>query len=88
MLGREKTEPLVLELSAFEVEMAIEKLKRLKSSGIYQIPAGGRAIRSEIHEFVNSVWNEEELPEQWNESMLVPIHTNDVKTDCSNYRGT
>jgi hypothetical protein len=47
-------EPLVPEPSAFEVEMAIEKLKRHKSPGIYQIPAeliktGGRVIRSEIH---------------------------------------
>jgi hypothetical protein len=33
-------EPLVPEPSAFEVEMAIEKLKkRHKSPGIYQIPA-------------------------------------------------
>jgi hypothetical protein len=40
--------------SAFEVEMAIEKLKRQKQSGIDQIPAkltkaGSRTIRSEIH---------------------------------------
>jgi hypothetical protein len=32
-------EPLVPEPSAFEVEMAIEKLKRHKSPGIDQIPA-------------------------------------------------
>jgi hypothetical protein len=32
-------EPLVPEPSAFEVHMAIEKLKRYKSSGIDQIPA-------------------------------------------------
>jgi len=42
-------EPLVAEPSAFEVEMAIEKLKRHKSPGMYQIPAelikaGGRTI--------------------------------------------
>jgi hypothetical protein len=32
-------EPLLHELSAFEIEMAIEKLKRHKSPGIDQIPA-------------------------------------------------
>jgi hypothetical protein len=47
-------EPLVPEPSAFEVEMAIEKLKRFKSPGINQIPAelikaGGSKIWSEIH---------------------------------------
>jgi hypothetical protein len=42
-----KAEPLVPEPSNFKVEMAIEKLKGYKSSGIHQIPAelikgGGR----------------------------------------------
>jgi len=42
-------EPLVPEPSAFEVEMAIKKLKRCKSPRIDQIPeelikAGGRTI--------------------------------------------
>ncbi len=46
-------EPLVPESSAFEVELAIEKLKSHKSPGIDQIPAelikaGGRTIRYEI----------------------------------------
>jgi hypothetical protein len=47
-------EPLVPEPSAFDFEMAIEKLKRHKSPGIDHIPAdliktGGRTNRSEIH---------------------------------------
>jgi len=40
MLGRQKystAKPLVLELSAFEVEMATKKLKGHKSPGIDQI---------------------------------------------------
>jgi len=53
-------EPLVPEPSAFEVEVAIEKLKRHKSPGTDQIlakliNAGGRKIRFEIHELTNSV---------------------------------
>jgi hypothetical protein len=60
--------PLVPEPSGFEVEMAIEKLKRHKSPGIDQIPAelikaGGRTI-----------WNKEELPEEWKESVIVPVY--------------
>ena len=47
-------EPLVPEPSAFEVELAIEKLKSHKSPGFDQIPAelfkeGGRTIRYQIH---------------------------------------
>jgi hypothetical protein len=60
----------VPEPSDSEVEMAIEKLKRHKSPGIDQIPAelvkaGGRTIRSEIHKLINSIWNKEELHEQY-----------------------
>jgi hypothetical protein len=59
--------------------MANEKLKRHKSAGIDQIPAklikaGGRTICSGIQEFIYSVWNQEELPEEWKESITVPIY--------------
>jgi hypothetical protein len=85
-------EPLVPEPSAFEFEMAIEKLKRHKSPGIDHIPAelikaGGRIIRSEIDKLIISIWNKEELPEEWKESVIVPIYKKGNKTDCGNYRG-
>ena len=85
-------EPLVPEPSASEFELAIEKLKTHKSPRLDQIPselikAGGRKIRSEIHKLIISIWNEEELPEEWKESIVVPIYKKGDKTDCSSYRG-
>jgi hypothetical protein len=55
-------EPMVREPNAFEVELAIEKLKSNKSPGIDQIPAelikaGGRTIRFAIHKLMISIWN-------------------------------
>jgi len=81
----------VPELSAFEVQMAIEKLKRHKSSGIDQIPvelikAEGRTICCEIHTLIISIWNKEELPEEL-ESIIVPIYKKGDETNCSNDRG-
>ena len=72
-------EPLVPGPSAFEVELAIEKLKSHKSPGVDQIPAelikeGGRTIRYQIHKLTVSIWNKEELPEEWMESIIVPFH--------------
>jgi hypothetical protein len=32
------------------------------------------------------IWNKEELPHQWKESIVVPVHKKGDKTDCSNYR--
>jgi hypothetical protein len=40
---------------------------------------------SAIHKLMNSVWNKEELPDQWKESVIVPIHKKGDKTDCNNY---
>jgi hypothetical protein len=63
-------EPLVPDLSPFEVDVAITKFERYKSPGSDKIPAeliqaGGETLWSEIHKLVNSIWNYEELPDQW-----------------------
>ena len=86
---------LVLYLSNtkwYVVNMAIERLKSHKSPGIDQIPtelikAGGRTIRGAIHKLIIAIWNKEELPEEWKESVVVPIHKKGDKTECNNYRG-
>ena len=85
-------EPLAPESSAFEVELATENLKRHKSPCTDQIPAeliksGGRTILSKIHKLINSIWNKEELHEQWKESIIVPICKKGDTKDCSNYTG-
>ena len=84
--------PLVPEPSASRFELAIEKLKSYKSPGVVQIPAelikaGGRTICYEIYKLFVSIWNKEELPKEWKESIIVPIYKKHDKTDCSNYRG-
>jgi hypothetical protein len=33
------------------------------------------------------MWNKEELPQQWKESIIVPIYKKGDKIDCNNYRG-
>jgi hypothetical protein len=80
-LGRQKytAEPLVPEQSAFEVELAIEKLKRYKSPGTDQIPsefikAWGKKIRSDVHNLIYCIWNKKELPEGCRESIMVPVY--------------
>ena len=55
-------EPLVPAPSAFEIELANEKLKNHKSPCIDQIPAelikaGGRTIFCEIRKLIISIWN-------------------------------
>jgi hypothetical protein len=62
------------------------------SPGSDQIPAelikaGGETLYSEIHRLICCIWNKEELPQQWKESITVPIYKEGDKTDCNNYRG-
>jgi hypothetical protein len=78
--------------SAFAFELVIEKLKSHITPGIDQIPTelintGGRTTSCEILKLIISIWNKEELPEEWKESIVVPIYKKGDKTDCNNYRG-
>ena len=72
------------ELNASEVKRAIENLKRHKLPGTEQIleeliKAVGRTICSEIYKLTNSIWNKQELPKKWKESINVPNYKKDKK---------
>jgi len=67
-------------------------LKRLNSPGIHHIPAvlikaGDRTLVYETNTLINSVCLKQELPEQWKDSIIVPIYAMGNKTDCRNYTG-
>jgi len=51
------------------------------------IKAGGITICYEIHRHIISIWNKEDLPEEWKELIIVPMYQKGDKTDCSNYTG-
>jgi sorting nexin-29 len=85
-------EPLVPKPSLLEVEIDIGMLKGYKSLGPDQIPtklikAGGKTSCSEITKLIHFIWNKEELPQQWKESIIVPIYKEGDKMDCNNYQG-
>jgi hypothetical protein len=82
---------LMTEPSLVEVEVATVKLKSYKSPGTDQIPgkmikAGGETLCSYIHELISSIWNKEGLPQQWKESIILPIPKKCDKTLCNNCR--
>jgi hypothetical protein len=67
-------------------------LKSYKSPGTDNIPAevikaGGGTLYSDTHRLICCIWNKEELPQQWKESIILPIYKKGDKTDCNNYRG-
>ena len=79
-------EPLVTVPSVSVVALVIEKLKSHKLPRIDQIPAelvkaGVKTIHCKIHKLISSIWNKEELPEEWKESIVIPIYKKGDKTD-------
>jgi hypothetical protein len=79
-------EPLVPGPCRLEFEIAIAKFKKYKSPGSDEnlpelIQAGGEILLSAIHKPINSVWNKEELNDQWKESIIVPIHKKVLKVN-------
>jgi hypothetical protein len=71
-------EPLVPGPSCLEVEIAIAKLRKYKLPGSDHIPAEliqteGEILQYVIHKLINSIWNKEELPDQWMESIILPV---------------
>jgi hypothetical protein len=70
----------------------LQSWKKYKSPGSDEIlealfQAGGEILLSALHKLINSVRNKEELPDQWKESVIVPVQKKGDKTDCNNYRG-
>jgi sporulation protein YlmC with PRC-barrel domain len=65
--------------SRLEGEIAIAKMKKYKLPDSYKIPAEliqavGEILLFAIHKLVNSICNKDELPHQWMESIIVPVH--------------
>jgi hypothetical protein len=61
-------------------------LKKYKSTGSNQIPAELIQAREEIllsaiHRLNTFVWNREEVPDQWKESIIIPVHKPGDKTE-------
>jgi len=40
-------------------------------------------LRSEIHKLINYIWNKEEVPQQWKESIIQISYRTGHNTDCS-----
>jgi len=85
-------EPLLPEPSAFEIEMAIEKLKGHKSPRIDRIPA--ELIKEGVEQFTLRSINllllfavRRNCLRSGRSQSLLPVYKKGDKTDCPNYRG-
>lgn len=75
-----------------EIETAIKELKNNKSPGLDGIPPeaiklAGKSIIDRIHKLTQNIWTKEEVPQDWKDAIIIPIHKKGSKKTCSNYRG-
>jgi hypothetical protein len=72
-MDKHMAETLIPEPSLVEVEITIHKYPANDQIQTELIKAGGEILCSEVHRLIYSIWNKEELPQQWKESIIVPI---------------
>ena len=74
-----------------EVSDIIINLEDNKPPGTDIIPAelikhGGYILKHRIYKLILLVWNKEQVPVEWLQLIICPIHKKDDRAICSNYR--
>jgi hypothetical protein len=74
------------------VNNTIQKLKDNKAPGIDLIKVelikkASPDLIEHMHQLIINIWTTETIPEDWNWSIICPIHKKGDVTTCSNYRG-
>jgi hypothetical protein len=82
----------VEEITMEDVEMAVRNLRNNKAVGTDGIQPelikyGGYKPMRRIYELVKQIWEEERIPAEWKETIIVPIHKRGDRDKCENYRG-
>jgi sorting nexin-29 len=48
---------------------------------------GGRALKEGVHKSIIQIWEQEQVPDDWNVRLIFPIFKKGDRTECRNYRG-
>jgi hypothetical protein len=75
-----------------EVDKALRRLKTGKSPGIDDIPPealihGGPDLKQRLLSLLRIAWEQNAIPQDWKDAVVVPLYKKGSKTDCGNYRG-
>ena len=83
----------ITEITSADIEMALRNMKNGKATGPDNLPVEvwkslGRTGVNFLREAFNKVTDEENIPDIWRKSILIPIYKNKGDLmNCDNYRG-
>jgi hypothetical protein len=85
-------EQLIEKPSEEEVKIGLDMLKNGKALGDDEIVSeclkkGGQGLLNQLHKLMNTIWEQEGIPEAWRISIICPIHKKGDTMECENYRG-
>lgn len=72
-------EQLLEKPSEEEVKIGLDMLRHGKAPGDDEIVSeclkkGGQGLLNQLHKLMNTIWEQEEIPEAWRISIICPIH--------------
>jgi len=90
--NRETNKAELEELAIQDVKKAMRNIKNDKAAGTdgihpELIKYGGNKLLIRMYELVRQIWEEERIPEEWKETIIVPIYKKGDRDSCENYRG-
>ena len=79
-------------ITKVEIHAAVKKLKRGKAPGLDNIPPealkeGGAITVDVLHKFLNKIWKEGEIPNEWKVGLLIKLPKKGDLSLCKNWRG-
>ena len=74
-----------------EVEHAIKNTAKRKTAGLDGVPVeliseGGETVTKRIHRICEGIWETGDWPEDWTESVFIPIPKKGDQKECKNHR--
>lgn len=95
MIQSDSENPVVAEHPDMnELKNALRRLNNYKSPGadgisteMMKIFVEEPSLLNELHQIMCKIWDQEDLPRQWGEALICPIHKNGDRLKPENYRG-
>jgi hypothetical protein len=74
-----------------EICFIINNLKLNEAAGSDNIPPellkhGGKTLKQKLHKLILIIWNNKQLPQQWNEGIICLVYRKGDRLNCNNYR--